>query len=276
MSVSRLHSVARLSCAASRRARRGAALAMTLWLIVLLAALAASVVAAARDATGAVTNVRARAVARYAAESGVVVAAHEIETTLARLAGDATARQAYLNGLEAASGAARPDTLGTARFQVAVVDASARIDVNQADVDVVAALFAHVGAPSEASAAADAIRTWIGAGGVQRGDLARSLARPRRELRTLDDLARVPGVPAPLARAAAPYLTVDGDGQINVASAAEPVRRAARGSLVREPTRLVLVSRGWSDGHPLTHEIQGVYAVSGTRLTFVRWRERDL
>jgi hypothetical protein len=26
----------------------------------------------------------------------------------------------------------------------------------------------------------------------------------------------------------------------------------------------------------LTHEIQAVYAVQGTQLAFVRWRERDL
>ncbi len=41
------------------------------------------------------------------------------------------------------------------------------------------------------------------------------------------------------------------------------------------PTRLMLVSRGWQPGHPLTHEIQAVYAVVGQRLVLEGWEERD-
>ena len=40
-------------------------------------------------------------------------------------------------------------------------------------------------------------------------------------------------------------------------------------------TRLMLVSRGWQRGHPLTHEIQAVYAVVGQRLVLEGWEERD-
>ncbi|AHG91945.1 hypothetical protein J421_4408 [Gemmatirosa kalamazoonensis] len=257
-------------------ARRGAALAVVLWLVVLLSTLGATVVVAARDATGSASNLRARAVARYAAESGVVAAVHDVETALAGVAADATARRALLNGLEAASARTTAQPLGEARYQAAVVDASARIDVNLADADVLDALLARVGPAADAREATEAIRRWTGAPGLESGDPSRSAMRARRALRTLDDLARIPGVSAALARAAAPYLTVDGDGQVNVAAAPEPVRAAARGALVQEPTRLVIVSRGWLDGHPLTHEIQAVYAVRGARLAFVRWRERDL
>jgi len=42
------------------------------------------------------------------------------------------------------------------------------------------------------------------------------------------------------------------------------------------PSRLLIVSRGWQDGHPLTHEIQAVYDVLGARLTLRAWQERDL
>ncbi len=42
------------------------------------------------------------------------------------------------------------------------------------------------------------------------------------------------------------------------------------------PSRLLLVSRGWLPGHPLTHEIQAAYAVVGQRLLLQSWRERDL
>jgi len=42
------------------------------------------------------------------------------------------------------------------------------------------------------------------------------------------------------------------------------------------PSRLLIVSRGWQDGHPLSHEIQAVYAVLGARLVLRAWQERDL
>ena len=42
------------------------------------------------------------------------------------------------------------------------------------------------------------------------------------------------------------------------------------------PSRLMLVSRGWQEGHPLTHEIQVVYAVVGQRLVVQARQERDL
>lgn len=46
--------------------------------------------------------------------------------------------------------------------------------------------------------------------------------------------------------------------------------------LAVSPGRLLLVSRGWLPGHPLTHEIQAAYAVVGQRLVLRSWRERDL
>jgi general secretion pathway protein K len=255
--------------------RRGAALALALWLVVALGALAATVVAAARDAVGTTINLRARVAARYAAESGVTVAVRAVDDALARLATDARARQRYLNGLEAASVRAAPEALGEARFQAVLVDASARLDVNAADADALATLFARVGSAAQARAAAEAIARWTGAPGLEAGGAARGMVRAR-PIRSLDELARIPGVPLSVARAAAPYLTIDGDGQVNRAGAAEPVRAAARGGLVDEPTRIVIVSRGWTTASPLTHEIQAVYAVRGNRLAFVRWRERDL
>jgi hypothetical protein len=42
------------------------------------------------------------------------------------------------------------------------------------------------------------------------------------------------------------------------------------------PTRVLVVSRGWRLGHPLTHAIQAVYSVAGTRLRLEAWQERDL
>jgi len=91
------------------------------------------------------------------------------------------------------------------------------------------------------------------------------------------------------------------DGTVNINSAPEPVlaalpavgSAAARNIVQRRaagevftaaafgapvsimPTRLMLVSRGWQQGHPLTHEIQAVYAVVGPRLVLEGWEERD-
>jgi hypothetical protein len=53
-------------------------------------------------------------------------------------------------------------------------------------------------------------------------------------------------------------------------------------SLITVPTRILVVSRGWHPGHPLTHEIQAVLQIEGfqladgPRLTVRFWTERDL
>ena len=257
------------------RARGGEALILVLWLVVLLATVGAAVAAHARSASRVAVNVRARAAARYAAESGVEAAVAELEAQLAARP-DAMARRAYLNAVDRALATTEPQALGDARFQVALVDASARLDLNLAGEEALAALFAQLGAPDGGRGAARAVQGWLGAEGLRDGVGAAGGPRRRRQSRSLDDLARVPGVSPALARAAAPHLTVDGDGRVNLAGASAAVRAAARGETVGEPTRLLIVSRGWLVGSPLTHEIQAVYAVRGDRLAFVRWRERDL
>jgi general secretion pathway protein K len=248
-----------------------------LWLVVALAATAAAVSASARDAGRAAANARAAAVARHAAESGVVAAVAEIEARLATLH-DTLARRAYLNRLDRALATPGETALGDARFRVALDDVSARLDVNEAGADALAALLARVAPAPQARAAADAVDRWTGAAGLESGDLAARMraGRGRRPLRSLDDLRLVPGFPERLALAAAPYLTVDGDGRVNRRTAAAPVLAAARGTLVDEPSRILVISRGWRVGYPLTHEVQAVYEVAGDRLTFVRWRERTL
>jgi type II secretory pathway component PulK len=111
--------------------------------------------------------------------------------------------------------------------------------------------------------------------GLERKDLTYPSMPAAHPLRTLEELRRIPGVPERLALAVAPYLTVDGDGRINRAAASDTVLSAAGGSLVGEPSRLLIISRGWLNGHPLTHEIQAVYAIEGANVVLVRWQERD-
>jgi type II secretory pathway component PulK len=236
--------------------RRGAALMLVLWIIAILGTIATGVVMTTRSTIGVASNYRARVVARYAAESGVSVAVSTLQSRMAEL-GDTPARRDYLNLLDSALGNEAQVALGDARLAIALVDIGARLDVNAADEASLVTLFSTFTDPLQAERAASAIR-----------------ASPA--LRSLDELDRIPAVGRELAEKAVPYLTVDGDGTINRLTASDTVLAAAGGELRDEPSRILVVSRGWQDGHPLTHEIQAVYALVGNELVLVRWRERDL
>ena len=258
--------------------RRGAALILVLWIIVALAAISSGAVAATRSTNGIAANYRARTVARYAAESGVALAVAAIEDGLSAAA-EPAARRELLNHLDQAL---EPETaLGDARLAVALVDPGSRLDVNVADVRSLTRLLSFFTDPLDAEEAARAIRAYVGGvtdasfdpsgSGEQAGALAAI-----RPLRSIDELFRIPGLAPELARRAAGSLTVDGDGTINRATAPDTVLAAAAGELRDEPSRILVVARGWLDGHPLTHEIEALYAVVGNELTLIRWRERDL
>jgi len=239
------------------------ALVMVLWLVVVLGIIGAGVVSATRDSARLAANARARVVARYAAESAVEVTLAEVSDSLGVLA-DSARRRDYLNALEPRSSTTDSVQLGDGRFQVAVMDASARLDVNAAPLENLERLFLLVGGGARGSATARAIRSY----------LEREGPRSLSPLRTLDELERVPDADRTTLQLAAPYLTVDSDGRINGSAASEPVLAAAFGELTDAPTRLVVIARGWMRGHPLTHEIQGVYAVARDRLVLVHWREQ--
>jgi type II secretory pathway component PulK len=243
-------------------ARRGVALMVVLWILVLLGGIGAAVSAQARRATDVTASARAQLAARYAAESAIVVTIDALQRELESAGDDTVRRQRILNSAES-----RRDTLltlGTQRAQVAISDVSARLDVNAASVDALAQLFSRAGQPALARRTAEAIKAWIGGTGTQ-----------TRLVMSLEQVATIPGADSMTVTAALPYLTVDGDGRINRRTASPLVRAAAAGDLQNEPSRLLLVARGWQDGHPLTHEVQVVVAVQGAQLVFVRWRERD-
>jgi hypothetical protein len=239
---------------------------------VILGTVSSAVVAGTRTTTQVTANYRARVVARYAAESGVTAAVATIEQNLVALE-DAEMRRAYLNGLDRALDSDR-FALGDAQVAVALVDPGSRLDVNLADVVGLTRLFSAFTDALAAEQAARAIRTYI-AGGEEGAEQGSTLAGARL-LTSVEELGRIPGVPRSLAQRAAELLTVDGDGSISRATASELVLSAAGGDLREEPSRIIVVSRGWLDGHALTHEIQAVYAIEGSRLALVRWRERTL
>ncbi len=245
--------------------RRGVALMLVLWMIVILGGIAAAVTGSARTTGEVTSNARARTVARYAAESGIVAAVAALQQQLEAAGDDATRRRAVLNDAGYALREVATVTLGDAEVRTVMIDASARIDINAAPEEVLAALLARAGNAVAAANTARAIRRHID-----------SIPGQARLLHSLDEAATLEGVDPVLLTRAAAWLTVDGDGQVNRASASPEVLGVARGSLVDEPTRIVLVARGWQRGHPLTHELQAVYAVQGNQLVLVRMRERDL
>jgi hypothetical protein len=152
---------------------------------------------------------------------------------------------------------------------VQLVDVAARLDINAANAEALTRLFSYFTDAIEAENTARAIRAYIersDAGGLQAA----------RTLQSLDEAARIPGVSRQLLEAASRFLTVDGDGTINRMTVSDTVMSAVGGDLRDEPSQILVVSRGWLGGHRLTHEIQAVYALNGTQLTLVRWRERDL
>src|SRR2546421_7243521 len=120
--------------------RRGVALIFVLWLLVLLGVIVAEVVSQARTEAEILSSIRSRAVARYSAESGILVAATRIETMLdstpslpGRITafGDLIKRLASLNDVP----------FGNGRFGVVVVDLNARVDLNLADAATLQGLF---------------------------------------------------------------------------------------------------------------------------------------
>jgi type II secretory pathway component PulK len=153
-----------------------------------------------------------------------------------------------------------------------VIDASARLDVNATTESGLATFFASFTDLAQATTIARAIRSRIDPVSAA---VTTQPSRFTRPFRSLDELRTLDGVPSDVLERAAPYLTVDGDGRINRQRASDTVLVAATGEHVDEPSRLVVVGRGWLDGHPLTHEIQSVYAISGVELVLVHWRERD-
>ncbi len=258
-----------------RGERRGVALVLVLSLIVILGGLGAAVMTRARASRDLVTNARARVVARFAAESGIEATRASIDALLAALPGGES-RDQQLNLFVRDAMRGDSISLGDARSITAVLDPGAQLDVNAAPVQNLTTLLAYFTDIGRAADMASAIRRHIEGNSVAGRDAATASFRFANPVRSLEELREIPGIDIAVLTRAAPYLTVDGDRQINQAIASDTVMAAAFGDLGSSPTRLVLIARGWHAGHPLSHEIQAVFAVSDTRLVLITWRERTL
>jgi general secretion pathway protein K len=281
----------------TRRERRGFALAMVLWLVVLLGVVATVVVSATRGGAGVVINARARLVARAAAESGIVAATAVIEQRLAE-AETPDERVRALRDIQRPSAALSDVPLGEGRFDVVVANPNARLDLNQADPAALVGLFSRFVAPSIARAAVDALKDWadpddlVRPSGAEADAYRRAGSRfiPRNApLTRVDELRRVRGVTAALATAVAPYVTVSGDRHIDLNAASEAVLAAIPG-IGPSGARAIASRREQGAVFTSTSEIDGLVgrssgdaelvpaswlAVAPTRLLLVsRGRER--
>jgi general secretion pathway protein K len=304
---------------------------LVLWLIVVLAAIAVTVAAAAREEVNTVTNLRVRTVARYAAESGVVAARSALRRAFE---GAATQQQMVyaFPRLQAEFESRGEQPIGRARFQIALVDLNGRIDLNQADANTLSNFLRQFEDQSSVDELVeslldyrdqDAVPYPNGAEADAYASAGSPFTPPNRALQSLDEVLRIRGFTEELAVEIAPYVTVRSDRRISVNSAPLPVL-AALGTLGRAgaeaivsrrqgagpitsmvelrtipglganpqqavqlpiaviPTRVLIVSRGWQPGHPLSHEIQAVVEIFGPRpgtppvLTIRHWTERDL
>lgn len=272
--------------------RRGVALILVLSLLVVLGLVAFDVAARARAEGNMLSDIKARATGRYAAESGILMARTAVQRWI-----DSTPlppdRANLFHHLGALNDSLTHIRFGTAEFDVAVLDLNARIDLNQSSIGILEGLFGQFVPKDRARAIAASIK--------------------QQPVSRFAELARVPGADDSLALSVAPYVTIWGDGLININTAPEVVLASLPGigravaqrivsrreagevfatsdmfrpatptgtaegfpALTVAPTRVMLVSRGWQPGSPITHEIQATYVIVGTLLTLQSWEERD-
>jgi type II secretory pathway component PulK len=285
------------------RDERGMALVFVLSLLVTLGLVAAEVARSARAEAALVAGLRARSVARYAAESGIAAAMVRIHALLDS-AGTGPDQAKAFRRLDSTLAQLETGPAGPSRFRVAGVNLNARLDLNRANQATLREFLAQFTTRQRADQAMAALK--------------------KEPIRRVGELARLPGMEEALAFAIAPYVTVWSDGLIDLNAAPEavlaaipgigtatarsliqrredgevftstdPTRRRQESSgepdemgtpapsqtfpqVVTAPTRLLLVSRGWQAGHPLTHEIQAAYTILGHRLVLQAWWEGDL
>jgi general secretion pathway protein K len=287
-----------------RRNERGVALIFVLYLLITLGVIVAEVARGVRAEAAGVAAVRARSVGRYAAESGIAagtVRIHQLLDSVTSLPD----RVKGLRGMDADLARLGDMSLGRAKFRVTVVNLNARIDLNRATEPMLADFFRQFTGRQGAEAAVAAVKQEP----LRRvGELARlpgvnqSLAFAVAPYVTVwsDGLVDINAAPESVL-AALP--------EIGQAAAADLVRRRESGEVftsadpmhpasaqaadqpdeldatqrsmpiphvITVPTRLLLISRGWQEGHPLTHEIQAVYSLLGQRMVLQAWWERDL
>jgi general secretion pathway protein K len=193
--------------------QRGIALVVVLWIVTLLALQVSIFNLGVRDAAALAGN-------ELASARGEALAAAGVEMAAARLMERDLARRWQGNGSSHAL------ALGGARVEIAILDESSRIDLNEASDELLASLL-RPSAPSQATLAqwVDRILDWRDPDSERRPQGAEDIDYRRagvgygpRNGPFLDvsELGRVLGIPASVAEGLARHLTVfSGEGKIN-------------------------------------------------------------
>jgi general secretion pathway protein K len=214
--------------------RRGFALITVLWVLGILALLAAEFAASARTTRVAAGNARTDVRAVWAARAGFARATELLDRKLARnLAG---------YDLAAHGDMALPEIaydLDGATVRAFALDARARVNVNRADAPTLARLFEVTGLSSAvADSLAEAILDWRDGDDFRRPRGAESAeyrtlrppVLPRNApIAEIEELRAVWGMSPERYARIAPYLTVAGDGRIGINSAAVAVLQTLPG-----------------------------------------------
>jgi general secretion pathway protein K len=203
----------------SRRSA-GFALIAVLWALVLVGGIAGIFLAESRHLLRASDNRNAELRARQAALAGLARAQNGMERLQAWTLDPATQRDARSrartlaawNHLDSVFAAVAQECLGTGCVAFRVRDAGSRVNVNRVGEQQLESFFRALGIEQEQARVA-----------------AASIAERNGPLASLEQLRRIPGVDAALFARAAPYLTVEGEGTINLNTAPLPVLAALPG-----------------------------------------------
>lgn len=209
------------------RGDRGFALVAVLWVLVVVGSLGALFQSAARAERLGAAHARELSQARWAARAGLARGLSAIDRAI---------QSGQLAGESRNGGFVMPPLsidLDGASVRVEFVDSRSRLNLNEADAEQLRSLLLALGAvPAEASRFADAVLDWRDPDdfrrqrGAERPDYAR-LDPPTQpkdgSFDQVSELRGVFGVTSRLFETVAPYLTVAGDGRVNVGTAPVPV-----------------------------------------------------
>jgi general secretion pathway protein K len=204
----------------------GVALIIVLWTVVLLMFLVGHIEAAGRDEARLALNLRRSAALQSEADGAIAVAAfHSLDQTASHWPADGQIHVVRVHG----------DAF-VDRIRIALTDQSGKINLNAAPASLLQGLIVAVGrSPAQAAAVASAIVQWRAPDGnaqsavqlaAQYRDGGHQFGPPGTPFESLAELGLVAGVSPHLASALRPYLTLFGNGGVNLAYAAPAVKRA--------------------------------------------------
>lgn len=220
--------------------RGGFALVAALWLLVAIAGVAAALQAVAVAARRSAINSQQAAELHWAGRGAI---AH----TLARLDRE-LAQAGRGDGAGRALPAPARYVIGGREARVQVADPRARVNVNRAPPSQLARLLTALGVEAGAAARlAAAIVAWRDTAAVAPPPFGDAPFAPLgRAFGEVDEVAMVPGMTPSVYRLAAPYLTVYGDGRVNVNLAPAAVLRSLPGVDAATAARIVTHRAGAS------------------------------